>query len=96
MWASALSRKGGPHAESVIFEPPGCLYARHVEFDRRIAGALQGAAVIGLLESDELARILRSTVSRRSGKGYSKRQWAIGGDVPGRDSRQEGRYCGGR
>jgi hypothetical protein len=54
-------------------------------------GAHQGAAVIGLLDSDELTRIVRSTISRRSGKGNRKRQGGNRWDVSARDSGQEGR-----
>jgi putative transposase len=63
----------GRHAESVIFQRPRIVGARHVEFDRRIGPVRSKERLskpIGRLASDERARIVRSTVSRRGGKWF--------------------------
>lgn len=66
-------RKGGRQSESVIFQRPRVADARHVEFDRRIGPVRSKerlTKLIRLLDTDEHARILRSTVSRKNGKWY--------------------------
>jgi putative transposase len=57
----------------VIFQRPRITGARHVEFDRRIGPVRTKerlSKLIRVLETDEPARILRSTVSRRNGKWF--------------------------
>ena len=66
-------RKGGRHAESVIFQRPRILDVRQVEFDRRIGPVRtreRMSKLTRLLERDPQARILRSPVTRRSERWF--------------------------
>lgn len=66
-------RKGGRHAESVIFQRPRILDVRYVEFDRRIGPVRtreRMSKLTRLLDRDPQARILRSTVTRRSERWF--------------------------
>ena len=66
-------RKGGPQAESVIFQRPRIVNSRHVEFDRRVGPVRcreRLSKLVRLLERDPHARVLRSTVTRRGGKWF--------------------------
>jgi putative transposase len=66
-------RKHRQRAESVIFQHPRIMGARHIAFHRRV-GAVRTkerlSKLVRLLERDEHARILRSTVSRRNGNWF--------------------------
>jgi putative transposase len=66
-------RKGGRQEGSVIFQRPRIVGPRRVEFDRRMGPVRTKerlSKLVRLLETDEQARILRSTVSRRNGKWF--------------------------
>jgi putative transposase len=66
-------RKGGRHSEAVIFQRPRIIGHRHVEFDRRIGpirSKEQLTKLVRLLESDDRARVLSSTVSHRNEKWF--------------------------
>jgi putative transposase len=66
-------RKGGRHAESVIFQRPRITDVRHVDFDRRIGPVRtkeRMSKLVRLLERDPRARVLRSTVSRKNDRWF--------------------------
>jgi putative transposase len=66
-------RKHSRRAESVIFQHPRIIGTRRVAFHRRV-GAVRTkerlTKLVRLLERDEHARILRSTVTRRNGRWF--------------------------
>jgi putative transposase len=90
-------RKGGRHTESVIFQRPRIVDGRHVEFDRRIGPVRSKERLLKLvrrLESDERARIVRSTVGRRGGKWFVS--FAVERSPKGRRARRPSAVAGGR
>jgi putative transposase len=87
--------KGGRQAESVIFQRPRVVGARHVEFDRRIGPVRSKERLVKLirrLESDERARIVRSTVSRRGGRWFVS--FAVERSPKGRRARRPNAVAG--
>jgi putative transposase len=69
----SFRRKGGRHTESVIFQRARPLDARHIHLDRRVGPVRSKermTKLLRLLERDEHARILRSTLSCKGDSCY--------------------------
>jgi len=82
-------RRKGACCESVLFQKPRLVDARHVEFDTRRCGPIRVkermTKLLRLLERDPNARVLRATVSQRG------RQWYVSFTV--RRSPKQRRPC---